>query len=124
MTREQWVSTGIGLGAVRVLAAATPRGPAQAAPGDEAVRSGAALVETRCAACHATGRTQASPVAAAPPFRDLHRRYRVADLQEALAEGLVTRHPAMPEVALEAQEVADVIAYLEYLGSPSPTPER
>jgi hypothetical protein len=41
------------------------------------------------------------------------RTYPVRDLQEALAEGLVTAHPAMPQIELEASEVADVIAYLE-----------
>ena len=50
---------------------------------------------------------------AATPFRQMGRTYPVRDLQESLAEGLVTAHPAMPPIELEASEVASVIAYLE-----------
>jgi hypothetical protein len=53
---------------------------------------------------------------AAPPFRSLSQRYPVADLQEALAEGLVTAHPAMPEVVMEEADIADLIAYLDSVG--------
>lgn len=56
-------------------------------------------------------------MSAAPPFRGLAQRYPVANLQEALAEGLVTAHPAMPEVILEERDIADLIAYLENVGS-------
>lgn len=77
---------------------------------------GAVLAETRCAACHATGPAGASPMTAAPPFRGLAQRYPVANLQEALAEGLVTAHPAMPEITLEEKDIADLIAYLDSVG--------
>lgn len=78
---------------------------------------GAVLAETRCAACHATGPTGASPMTGAPPFRGLAQRYPVANLQEALAEGLVTAHPAMPEITLEEKDIADLIAYLDSVGA-------
>ena len=87
--------------------------PAGLRPG--AVARGAALAQTRCAACHATGSTGASPMVEAPPFRDLHTRYPVRFLQEALAEGLTTAHPAMPQVELQPDEIRDLIAYLESL---------
>jgi mono/diheme cytochrome c family protein len=77
------------------------------------VALGGNLVRLRCAGCHAVERTGDSPMKAAPPFREMGRTYPVRDLQEALAEGLVTAHPAMPPIELEASEVADVIAYLE-----------
>ena len=77
------------------------------------VAVGGNLVRLRCAGCHAVELTGDSPMKAAPPFREMGRTYPVRDLQEALAEGLVTAHPAMPQIELEASEVADVIAYLE-----------
>ena len=33
----------------------------------------------------------------APPFRALHERYPVENLSEALAEGIRTGHPEMPQ---------------------------
>ncbi len=88
-----------------------PRAEASA----ESVMRGQVLAQTRCAACHAIGPTGASPMAAALPFRELHTRYPVRFLQEALAEGLTTAHPAMPQVELQPDEIRDLIAYLESL---------
>lgn len=79
------------------------------------VERGAVLVRQKCAGCHAVERTGDSPMAAAPPFRDMGVLYPVADLQEAFAEGLVTAHPAMPAFEFQPQEIADVIAYLEHV---------
>ena len=88
----------------------------EAAPADPAAAlRGQALVQTRCSACHAVGPTGASPMAEAPPFRTLHERYPVTFLQESLAEGLVTTHPAMPAVELSPDEIRDLIAWLESL---------
>lgn len=77
------------------------------------VALGGNLVRQKCAGCHAVELTGDSPMKAAPPFREMGRTYPVRDLQEALAEGLVTAHPAMPQIELEARDVANVIAYLE-----------
>ena len=74
---------------------------------------GKALVESRCAACHSVGATGESPVAAAPPLRHLGTRYPVTDLQEAFAEGITNGHPKMPEITLEGDQIADLIAYLQ-----------
>lgn len=76
---------------------------------------GLIFVREYCASCHAIGRTGTSPLAIAPPFRDLHRRYPVDNLSEALAEGIVTGHPTMPEFRLEPDQVGNVIAYLKSL---------
>ena len=53
-----------------------------------------------------------SPLRIAPPFRTLHERYPIDDLAEALAEGIVTGHPTMPEFRLDPAQINDVIAYL------------
>jgi hypothetical protein len=51
----------------------------------------------------------------APPFRSLHERYPVENLQESLAEGIITGHPSMPEFRLDPDQITDVIAYLKTL---------
>jgi hypothetical protein len=54
-------------------------------------------------------------VTEAPPFRNLHVRYPVEDLEESLAEGIRTGHPAMPEFALDKHQIRNLISYLKSL---------
>jgi mono/diheme cytochrome c family protein len=82
---------------------------------DPRVQRGQQFAETNCAMCHAVGRFGDSPLAIAPPFRTLSLRYPVEDLEEALAEGVVTGHPTMPQFQLDAAQIADFIAYLKTL---------
>lgn len=108
-------------------AASSPSGPtpavAAATPvmAADPVARGKVLVETRCAACHAVGPSGESSLSPAPPFRTLSQRYPVANLQEAFAEGISTGHPQMPQIALEADQVKDLIAYLESIQLPPKT---
>jgi cytochrome c len=81
----------------------------------DALELGRTLVETQCGGCHATGRDGASPRPDAPAFRTLHERYPVADLTEALVEGLVSGHPDMPEFTFEPDEADAIVNYLETL---------
>lgn len=90
-----------------LLGAGLPSASAQQAQGER-------LAQELCAGCHAIGRTGASPREGAPPFRDLHRRYRVDDLAEALAEGIMTGHPEMPQFSFDTDQVT---AFLDYLRS-------
>jgi mono/diheme cytochrome c family protein len=76
---------------------------------------GLAIVRANCARCHAVEKVGSSPLKAAPPFRTLHSRYPVESLEESLAEGIVTGHPAMPEFQFDPDQVGDVIAYLKSL---------
>jgi mono/diheme cytochrome c family protein len=78
----------------------------------DAVERGRAIVEANCARCHAVGKEGASPFSPAPPFRTLGRRYPISDLEEALAEGIVTAHPAMPEFTFEPDEIDAILTYL------------
>jgi cytochrome c len=80
-----------------------------------AAQRGLVIVRTNCSRCHATGRIGESPLPIAPPFRTLHERYPVDDLQEPLAEGIVTGHPNMPEFRFDPGQVGDIIAYLKSL---------
>jgi cytochrome c len=79
------------------------------------VERGHALVESNCSGCHAVGRADASPMPDAPPLREVHHRYPVEFLAEALAEGLTTGHPGKPVFKFDAREVDDILDYLESL---------
>ena len=80
-----------------------------------AVQRGQVFVRTNCAQCHAVDHYSPSPLKDAPPFRTLHRKYPVESLEEALAEGIVTGHPSMPEFRLDPGQINDVIVYLKSL---------
>ena len=80
-----------------------------------AAQRGLTFVRTNCAQCHAIDKVSASPLRIAPPCRSLHRMYPVESLEEALAEGISTGHPTMPEFRLDPGQIRDVIAYLKSL---------
>jgi cytochrome c len=85
---------------------------AQTSPGEQ---RGQTFVRANCSTCHAIDKVSASPLKIAPPFRELHRRYPVESLQEALVEGIRTGHANMPEFRLDPGQASDVIAYLKTL---------
>lgn len=80
-----------------------------------AAQRGRSFVTTNCSRCHSVDKYTASPLKIAPPFRTLHERYPVEDLQESLAEGIVVGHPTMPQFKLDPGQVDDVITYLKTL---------
>jgi len=89
---------------------------AVAQPGLEpAAQRGLTIVRTHCARCHSIDRVSPSPLAIAPPFRTLHKKYPVENLEEALAEGISTGHPTMPEFRFDPGQVNDIIAFLKSL---------
>jgi cytochrome c len=109
--------------AVLLLAACTSADPAplqtSALPTDGpppgelgSVERGAVFAREQCSSCHTVGADGASPLAAAPPLREISRRYPVEQLEEAFAEGFVTAHSTMPEFVLDAGQNRDLIAYL------------
>lgn len=76
--------------------------------------SGRELAEIHCAACHAVAVDDVSAQEGAPAFRDLSKLYPLESLEEPLAEGIVTAHENMPEVAFAPD---DIDAFLGYLSS-------
>ena len=80
-----------------------------------AEQRGKNFVVNNCSRCHAVDKVSPSPLKIAPPFRDLHKKYPIDSLQEALAEGIVTGHPTMPQFRLEPDQVNDVLSYLKTL---------
>ena len=73
------------------------------------------LARTYCAGCHSIDKVTNSPLAIAPPFRTLHKKYPVETLEEPLAEGIVTGHPSMPEFSFAPDQIGDFIAFLKSL---------
>lgn len=73
---------------------------------------GRKLVDENCARCHAVTSTDKSSHPDAPPFRTLSERYPIEDLAEALAEGISTGHPDMPEFVAAPEQVDAIIAYI------------
>jgi mono/diheme cytochrome c family protein len=84
------------------------------------IDSGKAILEKKCARCHAIGRTGQSHHPQAPPFRDVVTRYPVEDLAEALAEGIVSGHPDMPEFVFQPDEITAILGYLDSLKRVAP----
>ena len=79
------------------------------------IAAGKMLVEANCSRCHAVGLTGDSPLAKAPPFREVVTRYPPESLGEALVEGIVTGHNEMPEFVFESDQAMEIIAYLDSL---------
>jgi cytochrome c len=87
--------------------------PAAAASPEE--QRGKTFALNNCARCHSIDRVTSSPLKIAPPFRTLHNRYPIETIAEALAEGIQTGHPTMPEFRLDPDQIHDLLAYLKTL---------
>jgi mono/diheme cytochrome c family protein len=92
--------------------------PVLAQDSTEQEHRGELLLNQNCSRCHAVGRSGASPHQSAPPFRTLGQRYSIESLAEALAEGLYTGHPDMPEFVFEISDVGAILAYLQSIQVP------
>jgi mono/diheme cytochrome c family protein len=97
-----------------------------AAAAERTAERGRAIAQASCAGCHAIGPKGMSPMAEAPPFRELHKRYPVEHLAEAFAEGIVVGHPAMPQFEFAPPEIDALLGYLQSLApdARSPPPKR
>lgn len=102
-------------GALACLPACSREGAEAPAPAATQVSTlpGQQIATDLCAGCHAVGLEGESPHADAPPFRTLSERYPVRHLEEALAEGMMVGHEDMPVFQFEADQVEQLIVYLE-----------
>jgi len=98
---------------IRILLASLLLLPAAAAGQD--LEHGRKLAEENCSPCHAVGQEGESPMPPAPAFRKISERYPVDTLWEALAEGIVTGHPEMPEFRWPLADIDDILAYISSL---------
>jgi cytochrome c len=79
---------------------------------EELVAKGHALLEANCSRCHAIGKEDASKHPEALPFREVVKRYPPDNLAEALAEGINSGHPDMPEFVFQPPEIEAIVTYL------------
>ncbi len=79
------------------------------------ISAGKLLAQENCARCHALAKGEKSKHDQAPSFHQIVTRYPPSSLAEALAEGISTGHPDMPEFVFEPDQISDLIAYLESL---------
>ncbi|MDY6924172.1 MAG: cytochrome c [Pseudomonadota bacterium] len=117
MFKTRLIAAVIALGSAGCAGQEPPPAPASVAPTvtARAADRGRLLAAGTCAGCHATGQAGFSPMAAAPPFREIAHRYPLDELETRFAEGLATTHPAMPPFVFRASEIDDLIAYLQTL---------
>ena len=90
-----------------LLAWSTSGASAQAA-------DGARLLAQNCGRCHATAASDSSRLVAAPPFRDIYRRYAVKELETMILQGAVSHYEKMPQIEFS---LSDVAAIMDYLGA-------
>lgn len=114
MLASQWIKCVAAFSLAALAMSGTIGAASAASPSD--VSRGRDIAEAHCGRCHALGRSGESRLAAAPPFRDLGKRYPIEQLAEALAEGIVTGHPDMPEFVFETEDVIALLAYLRDVG--------
>lgn len=111
--------------AMLAVASLIPSVSAEAQGQRALIRRGETLVRQHCALCHAVGRDDQSRYPNAPLFRELSKRYPVDVLEEALAEGFTSGHPAMPEYTFSAERAAAIVAYLMSIQTePNARPQR
>lgn len=101
-------------GTVALVCAAVVAAPAAAAQRTDPrlVERGRTVAQTRCAACHAVGRSGDSVRPSAPPFRTLPETYPVADLIAALSEGAAPSSQEMHRFRLPAGDARALTAYI------------
>lgn len=80
-----------------------------------AEEAGRMLLERHCGGCHAVNSKDVSRHVSAPSFRQILKRYEAQMLAEALAEGLSTGHPDMPEFTFDPEQVRAIVQYLDRL---------
>jgi cytochrome c len=112
-TLELWDGTMLRSTLCQTLLALLLIAPSLAASPSE--ERGRTFALNNCARCHAINRVGQSPLKIAPPFRTLHNRYPIETLAEALAEGIQTGHPTMPEFQLDPDQIHDLLSYLKTL---------
>jgi len=100
--------------ALTLTAAALLSGPVSAQEYGDASR-GSAVATGTCIACHGVRRGENSINPLAPPFAIIAATKGISAM--ALNVALQTPHRAMPNIMLDSQERADVVAYILTLKS-------
>ncbi len=72
--------------------------------------------------CHAVDQGGESANPDAPAFRDLSLRLTADTLSQLVTAGLMSGHPRMPDMRLDAREYGDLAAYINALKAAAPRP--
>jgi mono/diheme cytochrome c family protein len=91
-------------------------------PGAGDLKWGEHIAQANCARCHAIGPVGGSPNAFAPPFRDLRRLYPVATLNDTFTPNTLRGHAPMPNFAMRADDMGDLLAYVQSVQAPEAEP--
>ncbi len=82
---------------------------------------GQALVEQRCARCHAIGANDTSPYPGAQSFRNLGRRWWRGQLRDALKTGIIVEHDKadarVPPMKLNDAEIDAFMTFLDSIAT-------
>jgi cytochrome c len=84
-----------------------------AALAQDPARHGRALLKEFCGNCHAIGKTGASRMRCALPFRSLGRSFDLDHFTRQLERGIASGHPAMPEFKFSEDDARAASAYLQ-----------
>jgi mono/diheme cytochrome c family protein len=89
-----------------------------AAPDPSLVRTGQEIAARNCASCHAIGSNTSSPLASAPPLRDVLDGYEDDEvLAYRFIEGMRIGHSEMPLFDFDVRGADALIAYLRSIRS-------
>lgn len=85
---------------------------AHAAETDRLNAKGKAILQDKCARCHAIEATGDSPLPQAPPMRTIYRRFNERELRAELTQGMVSKHREMPQIEFSDDDVYAIMTYL------------
>lgn len=111
-TNDGWKAIGLAMAMMMVAGCGLPAA-ADEIQGDKA--AGEVFAQQNCARCHAVGPSGQSPLAVAPPLRQLSARYPLESLYEAFAEGIAVGHSEMPEFEIAPENISNLLAYIQSL---------
>ena len=114
INRARLLAPVIALGSLLSFASPPASAQSPAAPSPAAQR-GLTFVRVHSSQCHSIDKVSDCPLAVAPPFRTLHQKFPIESLRPRLAEGIMASHPTMPQFRLDADQISDVLAYIETL---------
>lgn len=118
MSNPQHIAVGL---AVLTMAAMAPH---QSRAARDAA-AGRVLLEQNCARCHSIAATGDSPLAQAPPLRQVYLKFPIQELESGFAEGMGSRHKNMPQIQFTSEQVQAILDYLgEISGEPPESRKR
>jgi len=80
---------------------------------------GRAILQQNCSRCHSVEVSGESPLAGAPPFRNIYKKFAVEELEMRLSEGVVSHFRGMPQIDFTSEQINRIIDYLNVLRASS-----